>query len=423
MTIRSQLLISFLITSLLPLLLVMSIALYQGVSETHMLKRRAMVATIEHGAESINRFFTARIAELSMYSEHDDVRSMDFTKMRPFLMNKLEQHDTIYEKFIVGTPKGYFYNTAGGNPHVQGLRTFDDTSPKARPKHIRKRDYWKRIIGENKDQEALTYISNPMISYTTGVKQVVIASSIMDQDLELVGLLGGSLPWKTIHQLILETKAEILQEFPDNTRFMLISKNGTYWYHWDPERVIRIETDQGQAIKNDIGENQERIRNILKEPSVQLSNIGSKMLSGISGSDFIRDHRQNLDGYLFYAPIKNAGYSLAAYVEASVVHSASKALVYFYIVLTLVTILVIVSLWWYLSRQITQPLIQLNDTLEHQINQEDCSPIPINDPKEVENIKHSVNALLTKVRFLTSAKNQASQPHAPKEKPNDAETE
>lgn len=410
MTIRSQLLISFLITSLLPLLLVMSIALYQSVSETHALKRRAMVATIERGAESINRFFTARIAELTLYSEQEDVRTMDFTKMRPFLMSKLKQHANIYEKFIVGTPKGYFYNTSGGNPHVQGLRTFDDTSPEARPKHIRKRDYWKHVIGENPKKENLTYISNPMISYTTGVKQVVVASSILNHDQELVGLLGGSLPWKTIQQLIQQTQSEILEEFPEKTRFMLISRNGSYWYHWDPDRVIQIETKQGKLVKNEIGENKEHIRNILKEPSVQLSNIGNKMISGASGSDFIKDPRQDLNGYLFYAPIKNAGYSLAAYVDASVVQSASKTLVYFYLSLTFVTVCIVIGFWWYLSQKITQPLTRLNQTLEHQLKEEDYSAIPLDDVKEVENIKRSMNTLLSKIRALTHSDQPSKHP-------------
>jgi hypothetical protein len=398
MTIRSQLLFSFLITSVLPLMLVMSIALYQSVTETHSLKRRAMVATIEKGAESINRFFTTRMAEITLYSEHEDVRSMDFDKMRPFLMQKLEQQNSIYEKFIVGTREGYFYNTSGGNPHQKGLRTFDDTSPNARLKHIRKRDYWKQTVGKNKQHENTTYVSNPMISYTTGVKQVVVASSILNQQQEVIGLLGGSLPWETIHLLVEKTKANILNEFPQHTRFMLVSRNGTYWYHWDPERVIHLQLENGKIATDESGEHKSNIRNILKEPNVQLSNIGNAMVAGGSGSAFVEDPSLDMEGYVFYAPILNAGYSLAAYVDKAAVNSASETLRISFMVLTLVVVLLVIVIAWYFIQRIATPLQDLHQTLSRKLEDEDYSPIPLSGPDEIESTQRAINQTFDKLR-------------------------
>ncbi|GLQ32944.1 cache domain-containing protein [Litoribrevibacter albus] len=413
MTIRSQLLFSFLATSLIPLILVMSIALYQGAEETHSLKRRAMVATIEKGAESINRFFTTRMAEITLYSEQKDVRSMDFAKMRPFLMDKLSHQNQIYEKFIIGTPEGYFYNTSGGNPHQQGLRTFDDASPNARLKHIRKRDYWKQTIGKNKQKQDVTYVSNPMISYTTGVKQVVVASSILNEKQELVGLIGGALPWDTINNLVADTKNQILDEFPSHTRFMMIARNGIYWYHWDPDRIIRLDIQEGKLIKDDIGEHSTTIRNILKEPNVQLSNIGNKMVAGVSGSDYIKDEHLNMDGYLFYAPIKNAGYSIAAYVDKSAVTSSSDTLQMIFLVLTIITLLIIVTLVLWLTEKLSKPLMQLSKTLEEKSEDEQFTPIPLDGPQEIVEIKRSINQTIERLGPQKSA--HASNPYADKQ--------
>lgn len=67
-----------------------------------------------------------------------------------------------------------------------------------------------------------------MISFTTGEKQVVVASSIIDSEGQLVGMLGLSIGWKRIESL---TKALIDRQFmsvEEQPKIMLVSGDGTY---------------------------------------------------------------------------------------------------------------------------------------------------------------------------------------------------
>jgi hypothetical protein len=115
---------------------------------------------------------------------------MDFQSIRPFLIDELTRHGGTYEKFILGTTDGGFYNTAGGNPSLGGLRSFDDLDPTAKPKSIARRDYWKMTVGDNEQNQHRVYVSNPMISYTTGAKQIVVAASIHSDNGDTVGMVG-----------------------------------------------------------------------------------------------------------------------------------------------------------------------------------------------------------------------------------------
>ncbi|GAA3942453.1 response regulator [Litoribacillus peritrichatus] len=395
MKIRSRLLISYLFIALLPISIAMIIALFQSLNQTKQLQLQTMVASIETGAETMSRFFTERLTEISLYSEHEAVRSMDFPHMRPFLMDKLERHAGIYEKFIISNRNGYFHNTAGGNPHQNHFRTFDDTDPHAKLKNIRKRDYWKNTVGENGENLDQNYVSNPMISYTTGVKQVVVASTIFDDEQQVIGLIGGALPWSYMETLINNMQQQLKQYYPENTRFMLVSKDGVYWYHWDPKRVIHLQTNQqGKVAVDEIGEDKTIISNILKEPNLKLSNTGNRMIAGGSGYTYLNLDKEQTHGYLFYAPIKAANYSIAAFVDESTVNAPAFNLVRYYSVLLLITVILIALGVWWNSRAISRPLSNLSTALSDQARHQQLKPFTPKGPKELQDISTSLNQLI-----------------------------
>jgi len=69
-----------------------------------------------------------------------------------------------------------------------------------------------------------------VISYTTGVRQIVVASSINNDHGELKGLLGGSLPWELIETKLDTIKVQLEEQYP-SMHFALLAKDGSYWYH------------------------------------------------------------------------------------------------------------------------------------------------------------------------------------------------
>ena len=202
MKLRNQILTALFLSGLLPLAIAFIYAIWHSSATTNELTLNAAEKRLEVVAEKLSGYFDARRAEIEILSRTSVVQSMQFTEMRPYLIETLKAKKEHYEKFIIGRSDGSFHNTSGGNPHLNLLRTFNDSSPDAKPKSIKKRDYWQYTVGNIKNNQSRSYISNPMISYTTEVKQIVVASTITDKNGMPQGLIGGSLPWKNIQNII-----------------------------------------------------------------------------------------------------------------------------------------------------------------------------------------------------------------------------
>lgn len=315
---------------------------------------------LNSSAAAIADFIEARKAEIRSLSNTTTLQSMDWAQIRPFLLTQKSIGQRNFEKLVLGLPNGHFYTTLAGNPHADNLATFDDASPTAKPKSITQRDYWQVTVGRNIKNQRIDYVSNPMISYTTGIKQVIVASSIHDDQNNVIGLLGGSISWRKITELIHnlsantegteppEANERTKAQGPSKTqkqskikepskikaaaaKYMLVSKDGNYWYHWQPEKVIHVQTDdQGKEILDRRGEKSVELFNILAEKSDSLKSIGRNMVSGKKGNG-----QALFDGeeyQVFFTPISNTNYSLAKAIRLSEYHAPMWQLVIYLLV-------------------------------------------------------------------------------------------
>ncbi len=270
-----------------------------------------------------------------------------------------------YEKFILGNPDGSFYNTAGGNPLLNGLRTFDDMDPEAAPKTIAKRDYWKVTVGDNIENHQSVYVSEPMISYTTGAKQIVIAASIIADNGEIAGMIGGALPWSNFENQIQAIFDNIIEHRNWDSRFFLVTSSGVYWYHWDSSYVVHLEKDaQGQQLFNDISEKVAAVRRITEEPVPELAAAGHRMIAGERGHTLFTDPQTGDSFYLVYAPVAASGYSVGMVVPqrkmiAPVIHLQTMLAA----ILGFALLLVFLGSWL-LSKKVTRPITTLSNMVK-----------------------------------------------------------
>lgn len=350
-----------LLTAMLPLLVSMGIALWHSTNQTTKLTLETAQGRLDTAAQKLSRFFSERISEVATYSQTSEFKTMDFPLIRPFLMNELKRHGTIYEKFILGTPEGHFYNTSGGNPGANGLRTFNDSDPDAKPKHIRKRDYWQQTVGKNSVGKQTTYVSDPMISYTTGAKQIVVASTILSADGDVKGMIGGALPWTDIKNRIKQVNEEVVNLLGWDAKFFLVSHTGTYWYHWNPEKVVHLKLDEeGKPYVNNIGEKVVVKYNIKDEPISEFVKVGERMTKGDSGAASYIDPDSESMNYIVYSPIAATGYSIGLVVPKNLIMAPVKSLqsMFMYAFLFAAVFVVLVAI--IVSRKFSAPIIDLN---------------------------------------------------------------
>jgi hypothetical protein len=172
MKLSKKLILTTLCTVLVPLVIVTTVSLWYITGQFRNLYIDSAKGHLRTGAEKLSGYFARRVSEVSTYANTCLIRTMDWQKIGPFLDKELKRHNGAYEKLFLGLPNSNYYATSGGNPAYYGLTSFDNKNPKAKLKSIAKRNYWQYLVGNNPKADARTYVSDPIISYTTGVRQV-----------------------------------------------------------------------------------------------------------------------------------------------------------------------------------------------------------------------------------------------------------
>lgn len=270
---------------------------------------------LQLAAEELSAEFLSAKNEIEIYAQSDLLKSMDPNRFLPFLKQEKARQSGRFEKLIVGTLIGNFFNTEGGNPHQGWLRTFDDQDVSAQPRTIARRDYWQETVGNNPDNVARTVVSNPMISYTTGAKQVVIASSIVDNR-QLKGMIGVSIEWERIHRMIENVKTKTFSQFSWQPRFFLNSDDGTYWYHWNPDKVVHLKRDtDGQILLNEDRQTISITHSLRDEPEQAWQLASHAILSQQRGHFRYFDEEEQQQLLVSFVPIKGTPYSLGMVID------------------------------------------------------------------------------------------------------------
>lgn len=359
MRLKVRLIAVLLFTSLLPLLVVFVLSITHSSEQARRLSIQGALAQVGNAAALFERYFIQRKSEIALMARDPRVQGMDFVAMRPFLIEEKRLQNNVYEKFIVGTKDGSFHNTEGGNPHQNMKRTFDDSQPYSMQKTIKKRDYWKTTVGENVDNKAMTFVSDPMISYTTGVRQIVVSASILNKEQKVVGLLGGSIPWREVDRLVSLVQSQVMTQFDKEARFMLVSNYGYYMYHWDPSKVIQLKRHNDTWVLNEIGEKVSVRLKINEESNEAMRALGLKMLAGHTGVIELNDPETHEPQHVFFAQIPAAGYSIAVAVPNSVIFGPVQELKELLWGTFIVVLVIIIGLAIKLSAQIYAPIHNL----------------------------------------------------------------
>ena len=362
MKLSKKLILTTLCTVLLPLVIVTTVSLWYITGQFRNLYIDSAQGYLRTGAEKLSGYFAQRVSEVSAYANTSLIRTMDWQKIGPFLHKEFKRHNGAYEKLFLGAPNSTYYVTSGGNPAYGGLASFDDADPKAKLKSIAKRIYWQYLVGNNPMADARTYVSDPIISYTTGVRQVVVGATILSESGDrILGMVGGTIQWDVIESLINEVQDDILKYFGNLAKVCLVEQNGIYVYHWDPEKAIHLKlNNNGRPILNEIGEKVAVRMKITDEPSKELALAGKEMIQGQEGFAFFTDPELGQEMAIIFAPVRSANYSMAMVVPKVQILSSLKYLRWFFVAIALVSILLVMVIYLSVAKRITHPIEALS---------------------------------------------------------------
>jgi PAS domain S-box-containing protein len=246
------------------------------------------LTALKISADSFESYLNERVNEITLMASTPVVKSMDWDKIKPFLIQEQERSGYLYDNFFIGLPEsehGYFYSTKYGNPFKKGLVSIDDSSPEAELLSLENDDFWKSTVADNGDRRNI-YISDLEKPVFSDTRYVITAVTILDDRGNTLGMLGGSIEWYFLQNDLEENLANVVENIP-GTQAILINDYG------------RIIYKSGEMIMLDNSLEQRGL-------SADLFPLLGKITENSVGSEVINTS----DGkfIVFYDHISNAGY-------------------------------------------------------------------------------------------------------------------
>ena len=361
MKIKSKIILAILFAAMLPLVAAMTVALWHGTEQLRALTIDAAQGFLQVGSARLSGYFGRRVAEMETLSRTPIMQTGDWKKIGPVLSTLRERYLDVYDKLIFGTLSANYYSTAGGNFAQGGLASFDDRDPGSRLKTLARRKYWQFLVGDNSHGEPRSYVSDPIISYTTDRRQILVGATILSApDHRTLGLLAGTISWSEIESMIDGVRDGILKNFGRAARLSLVGKSGAYVYHWDPEKTVHARRDaEGNPILDEIGEKVAVAYKITDEPSAELARAGLEMIQGRSGFAFYDDPESGREMAVIYAPVSSLNYTIVMTVPRSRILASVESLKWSFTGIMLVSLVFVITGALLLAKRITRPIESL----------------------------------------------------------------
>jgi len=229
---------------------------------------------------SLEHFIDIHKSEMSQYVNADVVQTGDTVQISEWL----KSHLSIRNKDFVLV----FYCDINGKAYMDSGASADLSS----------REYFHEIITNGKDE----FVSNPVISKTTGKSIVVIARAVK-RDGKTIGFFGADV-------LIDEIKEEVNSaKIGENGFAVLLDGEGSIIAHQNTKMLnINLITD-------------------LDKKNSDITNLAKKMIAGERGNMWIT----SLDGIretAVYAPIEGTPWSFGFFIAESQVFKASASVIH-----------------------------------------------------------------------------------------------
>lgn len=388
MRLRSRITLTIVAVSLLPLALIGTIA-YVVVSE--MVGSLAIGGTsrmVKAAGHDISMFLDARCGDMRIYSNSPAVESMDWSRAGPFLAEELARHAGTYEKFVLANRDGTFYATnSPGNPAQGHLQTLDNADPASEPLRVLAREYFRQVVNDNSPDKV--YISEPIISSTNGTRQIVLSTAVRHQGV-VVGVLVGTLECGQLDETVASLRESLFVDLHPSCRMALLSREGSYVTHWDPQRLVQpVLGPDGEIVRDSDGIVQSTSGRLGQEQPEALSSLVSRVAPGASDSVRYADGADSTPMMAFIAPVPISGGALLMSLPADAVTGAIDHIRWLLLTAMGLILLVAVGSSLMLVRSVIGPVRQLNRASRQMAKGDFTAPLPPAEQDEIGELTQS----------------------------------
>ncbi|MDR3122268.1 MAG: methyl-accepting chemotaxis protein [Treponema sp.] len=402
MKLRKKLIFIFILISIIPLLTGIGIILLQSGSA---IRRDAQGFLSEYCVAisgDIKAFFERKAGIVKSASFFPALAEMAWPEKKRALDplgEELAQSDSIYTYLYCNADGSYYRSDNPGNPALGGLVTGDNSNPAAAPTLLNTRDYFIDLVGTNRAGEHRAYVSNPVLSKSTGKKFVLVGSSVIDQQSGAVaGLLGIYVEDHTMEGILDPLAAKIRENFGEELIFLIFSEDNTILSHREFDSALGKYTERALNVNEEIA-----ISNLpagLQEACRSLAPGSSLSYRDESGARY----------YMTGAVVQGTGYRVVLALPESTLYGTILDIRSITVFVLAATVIVVFLFAFFLSGQITGPIVKTALTLKDISEGEGdlTKTVTVNSRDEIGDLAQYFNATLAKIKNLVvTIKNQS----------------
>lgn len=237
---------------------------------------------VKHGADEIDTWLVKLKSQTEAIANTPTVLTLDWSKIEPYFLDELKRNQESFKLSLLGKDRYLIANTSVG----------------LQRKDLRHRHYLKEAL------KGKTFVSDAVVSSTTGVPQILItapiwsdvppAPSLVEESdaIELKPSILGAVNNAVTIELVSKVVSR-LKYGPDSYAFVLNS-NGQTMVHPDAQRMSTQEEPTASLLDN---------------ANTDLAAIAKRMVARQEGIELL-----NIDGklqYIAYLPSKEANWTIA----------------------------------------------------------------------------------------------------------------
>ena len=299
---------------------------------------------VDNAASSVSAFFHEKTSVASTLSKNDHVVNHEWSDIEASM--KAVVADGTFEKIILAFNDGTYHNTGGGNPHFDGKQTSDNKSPTAKLSSIAIRDYFKDIITNNKAEKNMSYVSEPVVSLSNGVRQIMVCQTLHKNG-HLNGMIAGSVSWNLFAKELETLQKQAKDTFGAEVKFLIVNDQGNIVYHWDDSMMVRVKEENGTKIS---------VTSSIAELPQSFTEYAQRMVARDESFTTVEYNLDKTRELFNFCPIDGTYMTLGIFIERAPLFAQIRSLMSFAVIwLVFVTVVVLIVSFAF-SKNIVMPL-------------------------------------------------------------------
>lgn len=348
-SIRIKFIVSFLLVSLIPLLIVSYLVENLSSKITISKEKESMHGLVLSKAQAMDEWFQAQMAELQLVAETETIKSMNNERIFPFISIVNERSEVFETNFVV--------NSEG--------TVISHTSPKSIGSDYSDRSYVQAALTKGESS-----FSEVLISKATGNRIVVVATPIKDNDGKVIGVLAGSANFEVLVNTFLKDGIN------KSSKITLV----------DAEKRLQVTP------------NEDEVGLLLNEVKLS-SSLKAALEKSVTGTGISSFDLTNENFLIAYAPIQTVGYGLSVSMPEKLALEESNSIQKLTILVILISSILVIVLAYIIVSKLTKPIIAVSEGMKTVANGDlTIQQLEIQSNDEIGNLASSFNEMVVNMK-------------------------